>query len=80
MPPRNFDEQFIRTAVLHEHARTLADVLLRRTGWGSYSVPKMDVCKNTARVMAGLLGWADQQLESEIDHVAAHYQKLGLPV
>lgn len=79
MPPRQFDDQLIRATVSHEHARTLSDVLLRRTGWGSYSVPDTELREKTARVMAGLLNWSDHQVAEEIKRVTAHYRNLGLP-
>jgi len=79
MPPHHFDEQCVRTAVLHEHALTLADVLLRRTGWGSYSVPDKHVRHQTARIMGELLSWTDRQMADEIESIATYYRKRGLP-
>jgi glycerol-3-phosphate dehydrogenase len=77
-PRREMDEDFIRFTVAHEHAITLADVLLRRTGWGSYSIPDSDIQKNTATIMAGLLNWSDRRMLDEIENVATHYRNLGL--
>jgi glycerol-3-phosphate dehydrogenase len=55
----------------HEQARSLADVLLRRTRLGVLdarvlSAPDSDGARRAARAIAGELGWDDARLEREL--------------
>jgi glycerol-3-phosphate dehydrogenase len=54
-------------AVRHESARTLADVLLRRTGLGTLGHPGDDVLEAVAGVVALELGWSDERRDAELD-------------
>lgn len=57
-------------AVRHESARTLADVLLRRTGLGTLGHPGDDVLEAVARVVAPELGWSDERRDAELDQAS----------
>ncbi|MGX6446915.1 glycerol-3-phosphate dehydrogenase/oxidase [Patulibacter sp. S7RM1-6] len=63
-------------AVRHESARTLEDVLLRRTGVGTLGHPGRTVLEAVGRVVAGELGWDPGRLDREL--VAAD-ERLTLP-
>jgi len=53
-------------AVRCEMARTLPDIILRRTGLGTLGNPGMDVLKKVALKAAGLLSWNSERMEREI--------------
>jgi glycerol-3-phosphate dehydrogenase len=58
-------------AVGHEQARSLADVLLRRTRLGlldarRLTTPDSEGARRAARAVAGELGWDDQRIEREL--------------
>jgi glycerol-3-phosphate dehydrogenase len=56
-------------AVTHEGARHLDDVLARRTRISIESWDRgVDAARTVAELMAGHLGWNDEQLEREVDH------------
>jgi len=78
LPPADISDTFIRAAMAHEHARTLADVLLRRTGLGTFTAPSTAMREKVARVMAAEAGWTDQQIARELENVSSIYRKLGL--
>ena len=63
-----------RHAVRREMALTLADVIFRRTDWGSAAPLQESYLWFVARVMAGELGWSNGQIEREIDAVRAVYR------
>lgn len=54
-------------AARHESARTLADVLLRRTGLGTLGHPGEDVLEAVAGVVAPELGWSDARRDAELE-------------
>ena len=53
-------------AVRHEWAKTLTDVMLRRTSIGISSCLGMDACETAANVMGGELGWSEVKIREEI--------------
>ena len=58
-------------AVGHEQARSLADVLLRRTRLGlldarTLTAPDSEGARRAARALAGELGWDDASVEREL--------------
>lgn len=57
----------------HEHCRTLADFVLRRSGIGSLGRPAEGTLEYCAAVMAGRLGWNAARVRSEIEAVNASY-------
>ncbi|MBN1269127.1 MAG: FAD-dependent oxidoreductase [Kiritimatiellae bacterium] len=65
-------------AVRREHARTLGDVVLRRTNLGTLAYPGTDTLGTCARLMAGELGWDAERIEREVADVQEHYRRLGL--
>ncbi len=54
-------------AVRHEAARTLSDVLLRRTGLGTLGLPSQEVLESAARVAAAELGWDEARRDAELE-------------
>ena len=70
-------------AVGHEQARSLADVLLRRTRLGlldarSLSAPGSDGAQRAARAMAGEVGWDEARTEQELRDWAEVARREGL--
>lgn len=63
-------------AIRHEMARTLSDVLMRRTGMGTLGHPGDDVIEEAALVAAGELNWDRKRMDSEIASVS---ETLALP-
>ena len=63
-------------ALRHEMARTLPDILMRRTGMGTLGHPGKDVLEKAARIAAGELNWDRERMEREI---AAVSEMLTLP-
>jgi glycerol-3-phosphate dehydrogenase len=55
----------IAHAVREEMARSLTDVVVRRTGLGALGYPGDDVTSNMAGRMQQLLGWSDERVEIE---------------
>ena len=53
--------------VRHEMARTLPDVLLRRTGIATLGNPGREVLVRVARIMAPELGWNEEKTFAEIE-------------
>ena len=66
----------VLVAARHESARTLSDVLLRRTGLGTLGHPGAEVLEAASGVMAGELGWDDSRREQELKEADA---QLTLP-
>jgi glycerol-3-phosphate dehydrogenase len=57
-------------AARHEQARSVADVLLRRTRLGLLAAPQLrdgEAVTAVARTLGGELGWSDQRIEAEAD-------------
>jgi glycerol-3-phosphate dehydrogenase len=55
-------------AARHEQARTVADVLLRRTRLGLLAAPQLrdpDVVRPIAEALGGELGWSRRQVKEE---------------
>lgn len=61
----------------NERARTLADVILRRTDIGSFCRPPQETLEHCCRMMARRLGWDEQRQEAEIQAVLAAWEKVG---
>lgn len=53
-------------AVKYEMARTLSDIVMRRTGVGTLGHPGEEVLRKVATVAAPALGWDNARIESEI--------------
>jgi glycerol-3-phosphate dehydrogenase len=66
-------------AVRHEMARTLADVVLRRTSLGAAGWPGTACVMRCADVMAAELGWDSGRLVSEIAALRACYAPVRIP-
>jgi glycerol-3-phosphate dehydrogenase len=63
-------------AVRHEMARTLEDVVMRRTGIGQLGAPPPQALAEVARLMAAELAWDDGRQSAEITAVG-HNFRLG---
>ncbi len=55
----------VAVAARHESARSLADILLRRTGLGTLGMPDEEVLEQVAAVAAAELGWDHARREAE---------------
>lgn len=66
----------VAVAARHESARTLTDVLLRRTGVGTLGLPADDVLQACADVLAAELGWDDSRHDAEVEQAVT---ALSLP-
>ncbi len=60
-------------AVRHEMARTLADVVFRRTGLGTLGDPGPAALEATAQSMADELGWNATQRKAELESLRSHF-------
>ncbi len=76
IPGRNAIRAEIDYCIEHEHCRTLADFVLRRSGLGSLGRPPKAATAYCAAVMAGLLGWDGQRVEREIAALNARYPRI----
>ena len=66
VPHRNDVLAQVVFAVREEYAKTLSDVLLRRTGVGSDVGQGLDCAELVARVMAPELGWSEDHIRAEV--------------
>jgi glycerol-3-phosphate dehydrogenase len=64
-------------AVRSEMAMTLDDVLFRRTGLGTLGPLEPSAVDGVASVMAGLLGWSEQEKQQQLTSIAWRYEALG---
>jgi len=64
-------------AVRDEMARTLLDVILRRTELGTTGMPTLACLKRCVALMAGELGWDEQKCEQEIAAAHRYYRRLN---
>jgi len=53
-------------AIQYESAKTLRDIMLRRTGIGTLGKPGRTVIDKIATLAAGMLGWSEKRKEDEI--------------
>ncbi len=56
--------------IREEMALTLADVVMRRTCMGQVGTPPQEALAETARIMAGELGWSEERQAAEIAGLA----------
>jgi glycerol-3-phosphate dehydrogenase len=74
------DPPLLKAEVIHavreEMALTLCDVILRRTDSGTTGCPSRHDLQAIARVMAGELGWDEARISSEIEQVAAYFNRV----
>ncbi len=67
-------------AVEHEMARTLEDVLFRRTGIGTLGEPSLDTLEAVAQRMASLLRWDSRRFDDEVETMRERYRPARSPV
>lgn len=70
-------ERTVEVAVGEEMARSLADLVYRRTHLGHGGLPEEARLREVARAMAGRLGWSAARVEAEIDSVLAPSPRPG---
>ncbi|MBE0677253.1 MAG: glycerol-3-phosphate dehydrogenase/oxidase [Bacteroidales bacterium] len=61
-------------AIRYESAKTLRDIMLRRTGTGTLGNPGMETVGKIAAVAAEMLGWNDKRREEEIGLMMKVYE------
>lgn len=59
----------VTAAVRWEMARTLRDIVLRRTGIGTLGDPGDEVLESVSKIAAGELGWDEHHREAQLDDV-----------
>jgi glycerol-3-phosphate dehydrogenase len=59
-------DQRVQMAVKDEEARTLSDIIYRRTGLGGRGIPDDKILRNAAEVAAAALGWNTEQISDQI--------------
>lgn len=64
-------------AVRSEMARTLDDVLFRRTGLGTLGPLEPGAIESVAEMMGRMLGWSDTERQRQIASIAWRYEALG---
>ncbi len=60
-------------AIQYESAKTLTDIMLRRTGIGTLGNPGKAVIEKIASLAAGMLGWSEKRKEEEISSLMKVY-------
>jgi len=65
-------------AITHERALRLSDMIFRRTALGSFRYPGRKAVKRVADIMAGKLGWTQENIKTEIECVEDHYRRMGV--
>lgn len=74
--PRNPDGEIfaeVAYAIRREMARTLEDVLFRRTGFGTLGLPDDQTLRDIADLAAQELNWSAKRVETEIQSVRARF-------
>ena len=64
-------------AIRKEMARTLADVVFRRTDLGTAGSPGVKALRSCADLMASELGWDEGKIQSEISKISARFPFMG---
>jgi len=60
-------------AIQYESAKTLRDIMLRRTGIGTLGNPGKPVIDKIASLVAGMMGWSEKRKEDEIASLVEVY-------
>jgi glycerol-3-phosphate dehydrogenase len=61
-------------AIRYESARTLSDIMLRRTGTGTLGKPDEDIISEIAAIAAGMLNWDKKRTEEEVASLMRVYE------
>lgn len=61
-------------AIQYESAKTLTDIMFRRTGIGTLGNPGQAVIEKIATLAAGMMGWSEKRKEEEIASLTKVYQ------
>ena len=78
MRPDALDEEAIVYAVREELTVKLSDLILRRTGLGSFKFPGREVLLRCSAIMARELGWDSERRGQEEAEVVAYYRRVGI--
>ena len=63
-------------AIKYESARTLKDIMLRRTGTGTLGKPGNDIIAKITAIAAEMLGWDKKRTEEEVTSLKGVYELL----
>lgn len=74
-PLRGSIAEQVRQAVSEEFAVRLADVVVRRTGLGTFEQPPVTAVDSVAAELARILGWSTGRLAKEKEDLADHYRR-----
>ncbi len=66
------------SAAAAEMARSLADIVLRRSTTGLHGIAARDVLQSLARGAGSVLGWSDDRIRREIDDTELLYRRIGI--
>ena len=69
----------VDVAVREEDARTVGDVMLRRTDLGFGPKGRMGVARKVARRLQTLLSWTDAQREAHLEAYRAEAEQMAVP-
>jgi glycerol-3-phosphate dehydrogenase len=61
-------------AVKYESAKTLRDIMLRRTGTGTLGDPGKDIIEKITNVAAEMLNWDNRRIEEETASIMKVYR------
>ena len=61
-------------AIQYESAKTLTDIMFRRTGIGTLGNPGQAVIEKIATLAAGMMGWSEKRKEEEIASLTKVYE------
>jgi glycerol-3-phosphate dehydrogenase len=61
-------------ALKYENAKTLTDIMLRRTGIGTLGNPGKDIIEKIAHIAAEMLNWDQKRIEEENASVMRLYE------
>ena len=78
--PMNADGEILAQvlfAIRHEMAKTLGDIIFRRTGFGTLGNPGKEVLNKIAKVAAKELKWNESRIKKEVSEVT---ERLKIPI
>lgn len=64
----------VEYAIRYESAKTIKDILLRRTGIGTLGRPEEDILQKVMKLAAKMLNWSDERMQDEYTSVEELYR------
>jgi glycerol-3-phosphate dehydrogenase len=64
----------VEYAIRYESAKTIKDILLRRTGIGTLGRPEEDILQKVMNLAAKMLNWSDERMQDEYASVEELYR------